>query len=143
MDIKVLYHSTTGNTKKVAEAIAAEAGVIAQPLTEASGSTSTDILFIGDGVYGAKVHKSTVSFIKKLSPASVKNAAVFSTFGGQDTAPEIIKGLLKAQGIPVAEESFSCKGKAWFFLNRKQPSAQELDAAKLFAKNIIKKCTPV
>jgi flavodoxin len=51
MDIKVLYHSTTGNTKKVAEAIAAEAGVIAQPLTEASGSTSTDILFIGDGVY--------------------------------------------------------------------------------------------
>ena len=137
-----MYHSTTGNTKKVALAIAAAVGAEACSLAEAGNQRSVDILFIGDGVYGAKIHKSTKAFIKSLAPGSVKNAAVFSTYGGQDASVGIMKNLLEAQGIRVADEHFSCKGKAWFLFNRRHPSAAELDAAKEFAKKTVNMFNP-
>jgi flavodoxin len=139
MNISVKYHSTTGNTKKVAEAISEATGVVAGQISDNTTVEAADLLFIGDGIYAGKVNINTVNFIKTLNGDKVKNAAVFGTYGGQDKAIADMKELLKAQGINVIEDSFGCKGKAWFFFNRQHPDAQELANAKEFANNVVNK----
>lgn len=134
MNIRVLYHTTTGNTKKVAEAIARSLGVEAEPIRSAAPLSDTDMLFLGDGVYGGTVHKETRKFIKTLTSKSVRKAAVFGTFGGQDKSVGVLRELLAAQGIAVSGDAFSCRGKAWYFLNRKHPTDRELGEAGEFAK---------
>jgi flavodoxin len=137
MNIRVLYHSTTGNTKKVAEAIAKSLGVKAEPIRSAAPVSDADVLFLGDGVYGGTVHKETRQFIETLTPEKVKKAAVFSTYGGQDKSVGVLLELLKARGIRVSERTFSCRGKAWYFFNRKHPTDRELEEAGEFAKRVV------
>lgn len=139
MSVKVMYHSKTGNTKKVAEVIAKAVGASAVQIMDSNSFDSADILFIGDGVYGGRVDKKTAKFIKTLDPSKVKNAAVFGTYAGQRKAISMMEEMLKKQGINIIGDSFGCKGRAWFFLNRKHPDVNDLKAAKAFAKGIISK----
>jgi flavodoxin len=137
MKIRVLYHSMTGNTKKVAEAIAESLDLKAEPIGSAEPASGVDVLFLGDGVYGGTVHKETKRFIRTLTPDNVKKAAVFSTYGGQDKAVDVLRELLTEQGIAVAKQAFSCRGKTWFFINRKHPTDRELNEAEEFGKEIV------
>jgi flavodoxin len=136
MNIKVMYHSRSGNTKKVAEAIAKAVGVTAVQIGDNNDFDAADVLFIGDGVYGGKPNIKTEKFIKSLNGEKVKKVAVFGTYGGQTKGLDMMKELLKGQGISVAEEGFGCKGKSWFFLNRSHPDSNDLKAAGDFAKKI-------
>ncbi len=137
MNIKVLYHTKTGNTKKVAEAIACAVGVPAEEITAEKKISGLDLLFIGDGLYGGTVGKKTKAFILSLNPSEVKAAAVFSTYGGQDKVNGILKSLLQERGIAVQEDVFGCRGKAWWIINRSHPNAEELRAAGEFAKRAV------
>ncbi|MHB1394576.1 MAG: flavodoxin family protein, partial [Clostridia bacterium] len=125
MNIKVMYHSKTGNTKKLAESMAGALGTSAEQISPNSLVEPIDMLFIGDGVYMGGPDSVTASFIKTLNGRLVKNAAVFGTFGGQKKAITIMKELLKKQGINVLDESFGCRGKSWAILNRKHPSSDD------------------
>ncbi len=139
MKIKIIYHSRTGNTKKVAEAISEAINVIAEPIPEKGLDEPVDLLFIGNGIYMGKADMTIENFIKTLNRDMVKNAAVFGTFGGQNKAIEMMKELLEKQGIHVMDESFGCRGKAWLVLNRQHPDLQDLNNAKEFAKFVIGK----
>lgn len=136
MNIKVMYHSKTGNTEKLAESMAGALGIAAETISGISITEPVDMLFIGDGVYGGRPDRATVSFIRTLNGNLVKNAAVFGTYGGQKKAIAAIKKLLKEQGVNVLDESFGCRGKAWAVFNRKHPNAGDLDAAKAFVKSV-------
>lgn len=138
MNIMVMYHSKTGNTKKLAESMAGALGVSADKIAESSIVEPVDMLFIGDGVYGGRPDISTVNFIRTLNGSLVRNAAVFGTYGGQKKAMEIMKGLLKEQGINVSDESFGCRGKSWAIFNRKHPSTEDLQAANEYARRVLK-----
>lgn len=141
MNIKVIYHSRTGNTKKIAEAIGQavnstpEVAADFVPLTD----EPIDLLFIGDGIYAGKPDKSISKLIEKLDSNVVKNAAVFATYGGQSSIGNTIKTLLTDKGINVIGEPFTCKGKAWALMNRKHPSNDDLNNAKEFATSIMEK----
>lgn len=137
MDIKVMYHSSTGNTKKLADAIAASFNISAEAIDESTPASTckADLLFIGDGIYAGKPNKHTVAFIEGLDPLLVKNAAVFATYGGQDSIGRDIQQLLKNRGINVLEPAFACKGKSWWLINRKHPSAADLDNLREFVKS--------
>ncbi|MHB1394563.1 MAG: flavodoxin family protein [Clostridia bacterium] len=140
MNVKVMYHSKTGNTRKLAEAMAEALGIAAEPINEKSivepVDEPIDMLFIGDGVYAGGSDRITTSFIKTLNGSLVKNAAVFGTYGGQKKAVTKMKELLKKQGINAIDESFGCRGKCWAIFNRKHPSEEDLKAAKVFAKGV-------
>ena len=139
MKIKVMYHSSTGNTKKVAEAIAAAVGASAEAITKDHKlSAPIDLLFVGDGIYAGQINKKTKAFIGMLNSSLVKNAAVFGTYGGQDKAITTMTALLKDKGIHVCAESFACKGQSWFAGNRKHPDKADLDDAAKFGNDIIK-----
>ena len=74
MNIRVIYHSSTGNTEKLARAIADTLNVEAEPLGEdpISFSEPVDLLFIGDGIYFGKANKRTRSFIDRLDAKMIK-----------------------------------------------------------------------
>lgn len=134
----VLYYSKSGNTKKVAEAIAEE---LAVPKTEqvppAYPPENVQLLFLGTGVYGGQPDPKMVEFVRTLNSDRVKNVAVFGTKGGDDNkAIDTVKSLLKEKGINVIDETFSCKGKAFFFINRKKPDSDDIKAAKAFARKV-------
>jgi flavorubredoxin len=97
------------------------------------------MLFLGDGMYMGGPDPAMERFIRTLDGSKVKNAAVFGTYGGQKKAIVKMKELLKEQGINVVEESFGCPGKCWLVLNLGHPGAQDLVAAKEFAKRTLGK----
>ena len=139
MKIKVVYHSMTGNTKKIAETLAKIANVPAEAITENYKITEAiDLLFIGDGIYAGKMNKKTKTFIQTLDVSLVKNVAIFGTYGGQDKVIHDMVTMLTKQGVNVCEETFECKGQAWFIANRNHPNQTDIDNANKFGTNIIK-----
>ena len=134
MNIQIRYYSKSGNTKKVADAIAQELGITAET-TEKNLDGETDILFIGSAVYGGKIDEKMRSFLESLD-GSVKKTAVFSTAMADNTPYTEIKQILDAKGIPLDETTFHCRGKFLFF-NRKRPSEEDLNNARAFAGKIV------
>lgn len=107
MKIAVRYQSRGGNTKSVAEAIANEAGVKAEPITVPLNEP-VDFLFIGGGVYAHGLDDSLKSYLENLDDATVKIVATFSTAGAMDGA-KVIASIVKKKGIPVHAETLPMK----------------------------------
>lgn len=138
MNTYVYYHSSTGNTKKVAQEIAKAAGCEALSVDDASPPDAADLLFLGGAVYaneGENVHHTLRAFIEKLDPAKVKRAALFRT-GFSDKAISAMRTQLSAKGIAVVPESFGCKGR-FLAINRSHPGDQDLAEARAFADRIL------
>ncbi len=143
MKIKVVYHSSTGNTKKLAQAIASTLNVAAEPIAKdpVPFSSPVDLLFIGDGVYMGSINKRTKALIDKMDPRMVKNVAIFATYGNQAEIGFDMKRLLESKGLRVIGEPFTCKGQAWLFLNRNHPNNVDISGVREYAKNILEKVT--
>ncbi|MDL2206885.1 nitric oxide synthase [Eubacteriales bacterium OttesenSCG-928-N13] len=140
MNIRVFYHSSTGNTKKVADAIASAVGVTAEAISEATVMKEpVDLLFIGDGIYFGKPNKNTVRFIQSLSPDTVKHVAVFATYGGQDKIGKDIADCVLSQKLHIVDSPFISAGQSWIFMNREHPNEADLKKAVGFAKSAISK----
>lgn len=140
MKIKVMYQSRGGNTKKIADAIAVAVGQVNEAIPPAYPLENVSLLFLGGGIYGSKIDPKLSEFIKTLNTSRVKNVALFSTSGSAKEDANIqMKKLLEAQGINVLDETFVCRGKFFFFLNRKHPNEAELKLAKEFAQRAVLK----
>ena len=140
MKTKVMYHSRSGNTKKIADAIAQTLGQVAEAVPSDYPLENVGLLFLGAGVYGGKADKKIVEFIRTLNTSRVKNIALFGTSAGGDSKHlNALKELIKGQGITVVDETFVCKGKFFFFINSKNPNAEDLKQAQKFAKEVCDK----
>ena len=140
MKTEVIYYSRSGrNTKKVADAIAQALGQVSKAVTSDFSLDDVDILFLGAGAYANKVQKQMTEFIRTLNNSQVKNVALFGTYGWHKNFLDYMRDLLKSQGINVIEETFSCKGRLFFFIHRRHPDDQDLKQAQEFAKKISKK----
>lgn len=108
MKIEVRYYTRSGNTKKLAEAIAkavgAEAKTVEEPLRE-----DVDILFLGSSVYAYGVDDSIKKFISNIDVA-VGKVVNFSTAALIKSTYRQVGKLLAEKGIVQAEEEFYCKG---------------------------------
>jgi flavodoxin len=134
MHIEVRYLSQTGNTRKLAEAIAQEAETVARPITYPLAEA--DILFLGGAVHWGGVDKELKKFIQGLD-GRVKKVAVFSTAAFMQSAYPTLKKLLEAQKLTVTAYEFHCRGKFLLF-HRDRPNAGDLELARKFAREIIK-----
>ncbi|MBX4268233.1 flavodoxin family protein [Clostridium estertheticum] len=133
MNIQIRYLSKSGNTKKVADAIAKEVGVAAETIENAVPG-DTDILFLGGAMYWAGVDNKLKKFILGLD-CSVKKVAIFSTTAVVKSAYPEIKKLLMAKNIFVYDNEFHCKGE-FLKLHKGRPNADDLELAKQFARDI-------
>lgn len=137
MNTKVVYYTKSGNTKKVADAIANEVGCEAQNL-ENSSAVSADVLFLGASVYKFGIDKAVLNFIAGLDSNAIGSAVIFSTSAMSDSGyPKLVKAF-EARGIKVQEEHFYCKGE-FMFANKNRPNTDDLASAKKFAKEIVAK----
>jgi len=139
MNIRIVYYSgRSGNTMKVATAIAEALNIRAEQIGKEKivFSEPVDLFFIGSGIYMHKPHKKVRALIEEINPAIVKNAAAFGTYGNQSEIGEQIKELLQEQGINVLGEPFVCKGASIGTDNKGHPDAKDLETAKAFAKSI-------
>ena len=134
MKIAIRYHSRGGNTKKIADAISAAAGVEARPVSEPL-SEDVDILFLGSAPYAFDVDDEVKKFIDGID-VSVGKVVNFSTSAAVKSTRKYIAKLLEAKKIPLAKEEFSCRG-AFAMLHKGRPNAADQKAAADFAKTII------
>ena len=125
------YFSRSGNTKKVAEAIAEELGCEAVPTGERIRGY-TDTLFLGGAVYAGKPDESITGFITRLRRENVGKIILFGTSAMTDPTKKIIKQLNDKGFVPEIEV-FRCKGE-FKFLAKGRPNEQDLADAKAFAR---------
>jgi len=125
----------SGNTKKVAEAIAVELGVKAEDVKAKEWLTKDSFVFLGSGCYVGKPAKGLQEFIAR-NDFKGRQVALFGTsaFGGGDEV-RVMEELLKWEGALI-RGSFHCKGGFLFFFNRGHPTDEELAKAKEFAKEM-------
>ena len=135
MKFQVIYFTKTGNTKKVAEAIASELDVKAEDVNNAK-LNETDLVFLGSGKYGSQPGKIMMEFIENSNFKS-RNVALFGTSGsGKGLEVQEMEKALNAKEASVIGKFF-CRGKFMLF-NRGRPNDEDLDEAKKFAKNMMK-----
>jgi flavorubredoxin len=131
----VIYVSKGGNTRKLAEAVARGAGVTAQSVAAAPDLAAVDILFIGASIYAGRISKELRQFLGNLKEKQAARAVVFGSSAGGKSALAELRPILESKGIPVAGESFHCKG-SFLCINRGHPDAGDLDRAEQFAKRV-------
>lgn len=133
MKAAVRYYTQTGNTKKLAEAIAAELGLEARPVTEPL-EEKTELLFLCSSVYWAGVDKSVKQFVRanagKIGTlVNVSTAALIESTYGQ------MKKLAAEAGVSLSEQEFHCRGQ-FAALHAGRPDAEDLKAVRDFARKV-------
>lgn len=135
MKAAVRYYSRSGNTKRLADAIAEAAGCAAREIPM-SFNERVDVLFLGAAVYWGGISPEVKTFIRGLDKSKVGKVAVFSTSAlTQRAFPQIQKELIKA-GVPVEAEDSYCRGQ-FKTLHRSKPDENDLAAAREFARRVI------
>lgn len=136
MNIAVRYYTKSGNTKKLADAIAEVVGVeaadVSAPLCE-----KTDILFLGSSVYAAGVDSSVKSFMKDNAP-NIGTIVNFSTAAILASTYKQVAELAKSHNIAIAEEEFHCRG-SFGPIHKGRPNAGDLKEAAVFAAKFLNK----
>ncbi len=134
MKVQVRYLSKSGNTKKIADAIARASGCKAESI-EHGIEEETDLLFLGAAVYAAGIDSQMKEFINHLDH-KVKKVVVFSTAAVLPSAYPQMKKILMQNNIAVDEQEFHCRGK-FAMMHSGRPNASDIQAAEKFAKTVI------
>ena len=135
MNTEVRYYSKTGNTKKIADAIAKQAGVSAKSIREPV-LREVDVLFLGTGLYAFDIDPELKEYILTLNPANIKTVVVFSTAAIVKSAYEKAKKYLKNQGLTVSNAEYHCPGH-YMILRKGRPNAEDIQKAEQFARSIL------
>lgn len=102
MKICVVYFSRTGNTKRLAQAIAdtVKAPIFVMAETQPASIQDCDLLIIGTPVEGASPAKEASAFIESMPKVESKKAIVFVTHRlfGSGRAMGIMQKMLDGKG---------------------------------------------
>ena len=114
MKVLVAYRTSTGNTKKIAEAIYGEIGCEKEikPMAEVQDLTGYDLSFLGFPTHGYGPDKKTVETLGRLC-TSGKKVALFVTHGAPENEPEVPEWMAKfkqAAGGAELVGCFDCQG---------------------------------
>ncbi len=135
MKIAVRYYTKTGNTKRLAEAVAKAVGAEALPITSPV-EAPVDILFLGNSYYAFSIDPEVREFIRKLDKSKVCRIVNFGSAAMLNSTFKKVKAEADKVGIPMDEREFHCKGE-FKGIHKGRPNAGDLAAAADFAKTII------
>ena len=131
--VAVRYYSRTGNTQKVARAIAEELGLEAEDLSSPL-LEKVDVLFLGSAVYAAGVDGKVKTFLEE-NRDKIGIIYNFSTAALLPSTYKQVKKIAQKLNIPIASEEFHCRGR-FKFLRKDSPNETDLQNARNFAKSI-------
>jgi flavodoxin I len=119
---EVVFYSLTGNTKKVAEAIATELGVAAENVKTKTKLAEESFVFLGAGLYGPLRSWGLRRFIDRNN-FDGRKVALFGTSGeGKGKEVVALEEAVTAKGAELAGR-FHCRGRFLFIINRKHPTS--------------------
>ena len=136
MTCAVRYYTKTGNTRRLAEAVAEAVGAEALPL-DAPIDEPVDILFLGNSYYAFTIDPEVRGFIRTLDRSRVGRIVNFGSAAMLNSTYKKIKAEADKVGIPMDEREFHCKGE-FKGLHKGQPNTEDLAAAADFAKAVIR-----
>ena len=134
MKVAVRYYTKTGNTKRLAEAVAKAVGVEALPLSSPI-EEPVDILFLGNSYYAFSIDPEVRAFIRSLSKDKVGRIVNFGSAAMLNSTWKKVKAEADKKGIPMEKREFHCKGE-FKGLHKGRPNSEDLAAAAAFAKSI-------
>ena len=132
MNYAVRYYTKTGNTKKLADAIAEELGVESLPISEPVDE-QVDLLFLGNSYYAFNIDPEVKAFVLALDKDKVGKIVNFGTAALLNSTYKKVKAAADRVGIPMDEKEFHCKGE-FKGLHKGRPNEEDINAAVEFVK---------
>ncbi|MCR4692203.1 MAG: flavodoxin [Lachnospiraceae bacterium] len=132
MKFAVRYYTKTGNTKRLAEAMANELGTQALPISEPVAE-QVDILFLGNSYYAFNIDPEVRDFVLSLEKDKVGKIVNFGTAAMLNSTYKKVKAVADKAGIPMEEREFHCRGE-FKGLHKGRPDEADLNAAVEFVK---------
>ncbi len=108
MKIAVRYYTKTGNTKRLAEAVAEAAGVEALPIS-APIEEPVDLLFLGNSYYAFSIDPEVRDFIRGLDRNMVGKIVNFGSAAMLNSTYKKVKAEADRVGIPMDKREFHCR----------------------------------
>ena len=135
MKIAVRYYTKTGNTKRLAEAVAKAVNAEALPLS-APIDEKVDVLFLGNSYYAFSIDPEVRAYIQSLDKNKVGRIVNFGSAAMLNSTLKKVKAEAAKVGIPVDDREFHCKGE-FKGIHKGKPDENDLAAAAAFAKSIV------
>ena len=135
MKVAVRYYTKTGNTRRLAQAIADALGVEALDLSHTIDE-KVDILFLGNSYYAFTIDPEVREFIRSLDPDKVGKIVNFGSAAMLNSTYKKVKAEADKVGIPMDEREFHCKGE-FKGIHKGKPDEEDLKNAADFARMII------
>ncbi|HML45503.1 MAG TPA: flavodoxin family protein [Clostridia bacterium] len=113
MTYAVVYSSRTGNTRAVAQAVAASLpGCLLLPVEDSAAALACDVLFVGGWIDRGTFDEKTRAFLEALSG---KRVALFLTLGAYPFSKHALETQLKVWNLAAEQNEvlgcFACQGK--------------------------------
>ena len=132
MTFAVRYYTKTGNTKKLAEAVAKELGVEALPITEPV-TEKVDILFLGNSYYAFSIDPEVRKFVASLDKDIVGKIVNFGSAAMLNSTYKKVTAEAAKVGIPMDDKEFHCRGE-FKGIHKGRPNEEDIKAVAEFAK---------
>ncbi len=134
MKIAIRYYTQTGNTKRLADAVAGAVGGEALPITEPV-SEPVDVLFLGNSYYAFSIAPEVRDFIRALDRETVGKIVNFGSAAMLNSTLRKVRAEAEKVGIPVDDREYHCRGE-FKGLHKGRPNEEDLKAAAAFAAMI-------
>jgi len=136
MKVAVRYYTKTGNTKRLAEAIAGAVGVEALPISTPV-TEQVDVLFLGNSYYAFSIDPKVRDFVRALDKSKVGRIVNFGSAAMLNSTYKKVKAEADKVGIQMDEREFHCKGE-FKGIHKGRPNQYDLTAAAAFAGKIVR-----
>jgi len=134
MKIAIRYYTRSGNTKKLADAMAktvsCEAKDVSVPLAE-----YVDVLFLGCSYYAFDVDEAVKRFIVE-NKDKIGKIVCFGTSAMMKSMKKPVAKVAEGAGVTVANEEFHCRGQ-FGKIHKGRPNTEDLENISAFAKEIV------
>ena len=134
MKVAVRYYSRSGNTKKLADAVAEVAGVKAESV-DVKLTEDVDVLFIANSLYWHGIDKNVKKFLTNPG-AKIGKLVNVSTASLTDTTYPQMQKIADKLSLNLASEEFHCKGQ-FKNLHKGRPNEDDIKQVKEFAHKIV------
>ena len=132
MTYAVRYYTKTGNTKRLAEAMAKELGVEALPISEPVND-AVDYLFLGNSYYAFSIDPEVKAFVESLDKEKIGKIVNFGSAALLNSTYRKVKNVADKVGIAMDDKEFHCRGE-FKGIHKGRPNEADIAAAVQFVK---------
>ena len=134
MKYAIRFYTRSGNTKKLADAVAKVVSVEAKDVTVPLDE-KVDILFLGCSYYAFDVDEAVKKFIVG-NKDKIGKIVCFGTSAMMKSMKKPVSKVADTVGVAVAHEEFHCRGQ-FGKIHKGRPNAADLKEISAFAKKIM------